>query len=387
MTEANSEPVKKARTSTLLSFLLCGIAVSSWAPMVPLAKQRTGLNEAGLGLILLAMGAGAIIAMPFVGPVIQKKGSRKIIFVSSIVTAATLPFLTIVDTPALLAVALFIFGASLGCLDVSMNAQAVVVQEKVKRHVMSSFHGMFSLGGLSGAMIFGLLLLLHISPFISAVIISVALIVLAILFNKNFLDHPGSDEAASFSFRFPKGPVLLLGIFCFIVFLAEGALLDWSALFLRFNRGFGISMAGVGYAVFSVSMAIMRFTGDNLVHKYGPQKMVLWGGLLAAAGLLIAIVMPWKGISLFGFLLIGIGAANIVPVLFSAAGKAGKTSPELALAAVTTMGYAGQIAGPALIGFAAQLFTLPVALGILAVPLIVVAVTFSYAKPGSSSGA
>jgi predicted MFS family arabinose efflux permease len=252
---------------------------------------------------------------------------------------------------------------------------------------MSSFHGMFSLGGLSGAMIFGLLLLLHLTPFIAATIISIALIIMAILFNKNFLDHPGADESATFSFRFPKGPVLLLGIFCFIVFLTEGALLDWSALFLRFNRGFGISMAGVGYAVFSVSMAIMRFTGDSLVHKYGPQKMVLWGGLLAAAGLLLAIIVPWKGVSLIGFLLIGIGAANIVPVLFSAAGKAGKTSPELALAAVTTMGYAGQIAGPALIGFAAQLFTLPVALAILAVPLIIVAVTFSYAKPGSFSGA
>ena len=143
--------VKKARSATYLMFLICGIAVSSWAPMVPLAKERTGLNEAGLGLILLTMGGGAILSMPFVGPLIQQTGSRKIILISGLIAALILPVLTIADTSISLGVALFVFGAALGCLDVAMNSQAVIVQDKISKPVMSSFHGMFSLGGLGGS--------------------------------------------------------------------------------------------------------------------------------------------------------------------------------------------------------------------------------------------
>lgn len=379
--------VKKARIATLLTFLLGGIAVSSWAPMVPIVKQRTGLNEAGLGLILLSMGGGAIFSMPFIGPLIQKTGSRAIILLSSLVTALVLPLLIIVDTPVTLAIVLFIFGAAIGSLDVSMNAQAVIVQNHVKKPVMSSFHGMFSLGGLSGAMILGLLMVLGLSPTLAASVISCILIIIAIIYNKYFLDHPEKEELPSFSLRLPKGPVLLLGIFCFITFLSEGAMLDWSALFLVDYRGFGVSMAGAGYGVFSVAMALMRFTGDNLVHRYGPEKIVFWGAAISAMGLLIAVLLPWQSASLTGFVLIGIGASNIVPVLFTAAGKADRTSPELALAAVTTLGYAGQLAGPALIGFIAHVTSLPIALGLLAGPLFLVAFTFSFGKHGSSAGA
>lgn len=387
MTFPNDYSVKKAQIATLLIFLLCGIAVSSWAPMVPLAKQKTGLNEAGLGLILLSMGGGAIVSMPFVGPLIQKTGSRVIILISSVLTALLLPVLTIVNTPVHLAITLFVFGAGLGSLDVSMNAQAVVVQESINKPVMSSFHGMFSLGGLAGAMLLGLLMMTGLSPTLAASVISLLLIIIAIFYNKYFLDHPGKEASPSFTFRLPRGPVLLLGIFCFITFLSEGAMLDWSALFLIENRGFSVSMAGAGYGVFSVSMAVMRFTGDKLVQYYGPEKIVLWGSSIAAAGIMIAVLLPWQATTIAGFLLTGIGAANIVPVLFSAAGHSDKSSPELALAAVTTLGYAGQLAGPALIGFVAELTNLPVALGMLAGPLLVVAFTFSFRNRGSSVGA
>lgn len=386
MTASTEFSIKKARTATHLMFLLCGLAVSSWAPMVPLAKERTGLNEAGLGLILLTMGGGAILSMPFVGPLIQIVGSRIIILVSAILTCVILPFLTIADTPVQLGIALFVFGASLGCLDVSMNSQAVIVQDRMSKPVMSAFHGMFSVGGLLGAMIFGLLLLQGVSPLIAACIISAALLIVAVTNFRHFLDHPEKEETKAFVLKLPKGPVLLLGIFCMIAFLTEGALLDWSALFLRDDRGFSVSMAGAGYSVFSVAMAMMRFMGDNLVHKHGPNKIVFWGAALAAIGLLVAVLTPWPSTVLLGFLFIGIGAANVVPVLFSAAGGADKSSPELALAAVTTMGYAGQLAGPALIGFVAHSTSLPVALGLMAGPMMLVALTFGYGRRRSSAG-
>ncbi|HUQ64939.1 MAG TPA: MFS transporter [Flavitalea sp.] len=380
--------VNKARNATYLMFLICGIAVSSWAPMVPLAKQRTGLNEAGLGLILLCMGGGAILSMPFVGPLIQHIGSRMIILFTAIAAAATLPFLTIADTPFTLGVTLFIFGAALGCLDVAMNSQAVIVQDRMTRPVMSSFHGMFSLGGLFGAMIFGVFLFAGLSPFVSACVIAITLLIIAFTQFRYFLDHPEREEGKkSFMLKLPRGPVILLGAFCLITFLTEGALLDWSALFLRENRGFSVAMTGAGYGVFSVAMALMRFTGDRLVHKYGPDKIVLWGAGLAAIGLLIAVLTTWLATVLAGFLFIGIGAANVVPVIFSAAGKADKHAPELGLAAVTTMGYAGQLAGPALIGFIANSSSLPVALGMMAGPMMLVSLTFSYGQRKASAGA
>jgi predicted MFS family arabinose efflux permease len=380
--------VGRARTATHLMFLICGIAVSSWAPMVPLAKERTGLNEAGLGLILLCMGGGAILSMPFVGPLIRRSGSRKIILVSGVIASLVLPFLTIVDTAFTLAVALFAFGATLGCLDVAMNSQAVVVQDRMGRPVMSAFHGMFSLGGLFGAMIFGLFLMIGLTPFTSACVIAVALLLIVVTHYRYFLDHPESEGGQkSFILKLPKGPVLLLGIFCLITFLTEGALLDWSALYLRENRGFTVSMAGAGYSVFSVAMALMRFTGDGLVHRYGPDKIVFLGAALAAIGLLVAVFTPWQVTVLTGFLLIGIGAANVVPVLFSAAGKADKNAPELGLAAVTTMGYAGQLAGPAVIGFIAHATSLPVALALMAGPMMLVSLTFSYGQRKASAGA
>jgi MFS family permease len=171
-----------------------------------------------------------------------------------------------------------------------------------------------------------------------------------------------------------------------IAFLTEGALLDWSALFLREDRNFSVSMAGAGYGVFSVAMAVMRFTGDNLVHRYGANRIVFWGAALTALGLVVAVWSPWPALVLTGFLLVGVGAANIVPVLFSAAGKADKSAPELALAAVTSMGYAGQLAGPALIGFVAHSTSLPIALGLMAAPMMFVSLMFSYRDKKASAG-
>ncbi|MBO9573741.1 MAG: MFS transporter, partial [Chitinophagaceae bacterium] len=278
--------MNKARLATILMFLICGISVSSWAPMVPLAKQHTGVNEKQLGLLLLAMGGGAIIAMPFAGRVIAKNGSRKVIIAGSIVVSLFLPLLTIANTPLQLGICLFIFGAAMGCLDVSMNSQAVVVEQDMGKPIMSSFHAMFSVGGLIGALTFGLLLMLVGSPFIAACIISAVLLLIVFTHHKYFLPHKKQEGKHHTKFRFPKNSVLLLGAFCFFVFLIEGALLDWSALFLKNYRGFSLSTAGIGYSVFSIAMALMRFTGDTLVHKFNPNKIVFWGSLLASAGLL-----------------------------------------------------------------------------------------------------
>jgi predicted MFS family arabinose efflux permease len=365
-----------ARRAVLLIFLVCGIGLSSWAPMVPFAKIALGLNDADLGVVLLSLGAGAILTMPFSGVLINKYGSRNVALVSALVVALFLPLLLLATSSYMLAATLFLFGAGVGSIDVSMNAQAVLVQERFGKHIMSSFHGMFSLGGLLGSFGLGFLIKAGLSPSVAAVSISLLLVLIIVTQVKHLLPHSEEHKIESGSFVLPKGPVLVLGLMCFIVFLAEGSLLDWSAVFLQFSRNFDPSLSGVGYAAFSVAMAVMRLTGDNIIHRLGPAKVVLYGSLLAATGFLIAVLTPWAIAAIFGFVLVGLGAANVVPVFFTAAGRIPNVPPSIALPAVTTLGYAGQLAGPAMIGFLAEVTSLPVALGFVGMSLFVVAFTY-----------
>ena len=375
MDETDSQHVRRARWATSFIFLVCGIGVASWAPMVPLAKSRLNINEADLGLILLLLGGGAILTMPLIGVLVSRIGNRLVIMLAALIVAVILPFLTIISSPAGMAAALFIFGAGVGALDVAMNAHAVVVQQKLGKPVMSSFHAMFSVGGLIGSIGLGLLMLPGLSPTVAAMVISLIIITVTATQFKYILPLE-SGAGGDHSFRFPRGKVILLGVFCFIFFLSEGAMLDWSGLFLKEYRQFGPAVAGAGYAVFSVAMAIMRFSGDTLVHKYGSGKIVLYGGAVAAAGLLVAVIVPGPVAALGGFMLVGFGAANVVPVIFSAAGNVTGYAAGIALAAVTTLGYAGQLAGPALIGFVAYFVKLPVALGLLAAPMLATGIIF-----------
>lgn len=368
--------VSAARRATLLIFLVCGIGLSSWAPMVPFAKIRLGLNDADLGIVLLSLGAGAILTMPVTGFLINRYGSRTIALISALVIASLLPLLLLASSPYQLAAALFVFGAGIGSIDVAMNAQAVVVQERHGSHIMSSFHGMFSLGGLIGSIGLGFLIKAGLSPTVAAFSISALLVVITVTQSKYLLPHSEEAKMDSANFVLPKGPVLLLGIMCFILFLAEGSLLDWSAVFLQFSRNFDPSLSGIGYAAFSVAMAAMRLAGDGIIHKLGSAKVVLYGTLLAGSGFLIAVLIPSAIAALFGFVLVGLGAANVVPVFFTAAGRIPNVPPSIALSAVTILGYSGQLAGPALIGIIAEMTSLSIALGLVGILLLIVA--FAY---------
>ncbi|MEX2593772.1 MAG: MFS transporter [Anditalea sp.] len=367
------------RQSTLLFFLICGIGISSWAPMVPYAKERLDLNDAGLGILLLLLGAGAIVMMPLTGILIHRYGSRKVILTASILLAVFLPLLLVMSNPISMGICLFIFGASVGAVDVAMNAHAVRVQHLYGRHIMSSFHGLFSVGGLVGSLGLGALIKAGLSPVGAAITISMLLLLVTLSQYKKLLPFKaeGKQEDGT-GFFWPKKPVIYLGLMCFIAFLAEGAVLDWSAVFLQFNRGFDPELSGIGYAAFSVAMATMRLTGDRLVKRISPRKMVIYGSLISAAGFFIVVFTPGSGMALFGFVLVGLGSANIVPVFFSAAGNMEHTPAYIAIPAITTIGYAGQLAGPALLGFISYFFSLPIAIGFIGVLLLIVSFTYRH---------
>ncbi|UKB85206.1 MFS transporter [Chryseobacterium sp. MEBOG06] len=384
--------ISEAKRATQFIFLVCGLALSSWAPMVPLAKDRLLLNEAELGFLLLLLGGGALVMMPLSGFFISKKGTRKVILTSVLSAALLLPFLLIVSDIYLMGIVLFAFGCCIGTIDVAMNSHGVQVQNAFGRPIMSSLHGLFSVGGLLGAMGLGFLIKFGLNPIYAAITISALLIGLLVFQFRHLLNYPEEkeiiqkfshvDEAQVVTSRFQwlNGTVFILGFMCFIVFLSEGAMLDWSAIFLRDNKGVESEFSGIGYAAFSVAMAVMRLTGDSLISKLNSKIVVIGGSVLAALGVLILIFSPWLALSLAGFVLLGVGAANIVPVFFSEGGKIPGLSPTVTIPVISTMGYAGQLAGPALLGFIAHHFSLMVAFESIALLFIIVAVIYKFRK-------
>lgn len=362
-----------ARRATSAMFLVCGTATSTWAPMVPFAKERLGLDERSLGFVLLALGGGSMVAMPLAGVAIHYWGSRRVVLCMALATCAALPFLAIAPTPLLLAATLFVFGASLGAMDVAMNAQAIAVQHEAPRPIMSSFHALFSLGGIAGAAIVSMGLRAGMSLGACAALIAVAMAALASAEQRHLVPDLAGTEGTKLTIV-PRAAVLLLGALCFLSFLGEGVVLDWSAVFLREHRRVDVSLAGFGYAAFSVAMTVCRLTGDGLTHRFGSRQMLRVGGALSCIGFLAAALLPWTIAALAGFVVVGIGAANIVPVLFSGAGRVPGVPPGIALATVTTIAYAGLLVGPALIGFVADATSLSTAFVVVAAMFGVVAV-------------
>lgn len=380
--------LNRARIATMLIFLVCGIGLASWAPMVPYAKDRMALHEAHLGLLLLFLGCGALVTMPVAGMLINRLGTRIVIVAAALVIAIMLPLLLLVSSATVMAVVLFVFGAGVGSIDVAMNAHGVQVQNLHGRPIMSSLHGLFSVGGLFGALGLGFLVKLGLEPLHASLGIAILIIGIAFSQYRYFLDRR-TERAAISAFtpisahrakrsQFPwlRGNVLFLGFMCFAVFLAEGAMLDWSAVFLRDVKGVSPEFSGIGFAAFSIAMASMRLMGDSLVERWSSNLVVLTGSMVAAAGLAIAVISPWIYLALLGYVLLGVGAANIVPIFFSDGGRLPGISPTVSIPAITTMGYAGQLVGPAALGFIAHHYTLSAALGLTAVLLAVVGIAY-----------
>jgi len=365
-------PGRLEQMSTRIAFFIAGLGIAAWAPLVPYAKARAGLDEGTLGLLLLCLGVGSILAMPMAGLLASRFGCRRVAAGGTLLICAALPLLaTVSAVPALIAT-LFMFGAGLGTVDSTVNLQAVIVERASGKNMMSGFHGMFSLGGIVGAAGVSGLLGLGISP-LGAMLVVIAVLVLALLKAAPHLLPYGSESTGP-AFAVPHGIVLFIGGMCFIVFLAEGAALDWSAVFLTQERGIDTAYAGLGYAAFALTMTAGRLTGDRIVRRLGSTRVMVFGGLTAAAGLALATFAPAWEAALVGYALLGAGCSNIVPVLYTAVGKQTVMPEHIAVPAITTLGYAGILAGPALIGFIAHGSSLSFAFGLMAVLLVAVAI-------------
>ena len=365
-------PGRLEQMSTRIAFFIAGFGIAAWAPLVPYAKARAGLDEGTLGLLLLSLGVGSILAMPLAGVLATRFGCRRVLSGGTLLICLALPLLATVSTVPLLIAALFLFGAGLGTVDSTTNLQAVIVERASGKTMMSGFHGMFSLGGIVGAGGVSALLGLGISP-LGAMAVVIVMLLAALFKAAPHLLTYGSESTGP-AFAVPHGIVLFIGGMCFIVFLAEGAALDWSAVFLAQERGIDTAYAGLGYAAFALTMTIGRLTGDRIVRRLGATRVIVFGGLTAATGLFLATFAPSWEAALVGYALLGVGCSNIVPVLYTAVGKQTVMPESIAVPVITTLGYAGILAGPAVIGFVAHASSLSFAFGLMAVLLVAVAI-------------
>ncbi len=369
----------RARWSVAAVFFVNGGLLGSWAPHVPLVKARLALSDVDLGLALLVMAIGAVSTLVFTSLIIARVGSGPVTKVSIAFMTAALPMIALAPDYAVLVVGAWLFGAGMGLSDVGMNTQAVEVENRVGRPIMSGLHGMFSIGGFAGSGA-GALTLAVADPAVHA--IGAALVMAAILavFLGGLLPGDADKGEPGSAVALPTKSVALLSLLTFVTFMAEGAMIDWTAVYLRDELTATPSVAAAGYAAFAGGMAIGRFAGDEIRKRFNAVLLVRTGALTAALALAFGVVVGLPLVTIATLFVTGLGLSNVVPVLFTAAGKAPGQPAATGVAAVATTGYFGLLIGPVLIGFVAEHLTLAIAFALLAAGSLGVALAAGAAR-------
>ncbi len=347
-------------------FAVNGFALSSWFPHIPAVQRKLELSDGSLGIALLGVPVGALLSMASCGWLLARFGSARVTRTAALALCIALPLPGLATNMVVLTAALALLGVANGTLDVAMNAQAVEVERQYRRPIMASFHAAFSLGGLlsAGLAIPILSLGLGTVPHLTTVAVTLGAVALVA---SRWLLATEQEMSRGPAFARPARSLVWLGIIAFCVLLGEGAMADWSAVYLRNTLETSAGFAAAGYAAFSGAMALGRLTGDRLTARIGPERLIRSGGLIVALGLGLAVIVAHPAAALIGFACVGAGLSCLFPVLLSAAARISNLSTGSALAAVTAVGYTGFLAGPPLIGLLAEGITLRWALGVVAV--------------------
>ncbi|SDJ06376.1 MFS transporter [Aliiruegeria lutimaris] len=357
------------------AFAFNGILLGIWASRIPAIVDRHGLSEAQLGLLLLFMGFGALVSFPLAGRLADGLGAVRITRAVSAAYVFTLLLIALAPSPAWLGAALFVFGMAHGSMDVVMNTWATEVEKLMKRSVMSSFHAMWSLGAGLGAATgyaatrLGWSIELH---FTLGSLLSAGLLLPFLSLPWTSATRPHDPNAPIFAI--PRGALVMVGIMALSAAVGEGAVADWSAIYLADVVGTDLSQAALGFTVFSVTMVAMRLVVDQLVLRFGPVRMAQASGVLSASGLLLVVSFATLPMTLAGFVLMGLGYAAVMPLAFSRAAIDANIPPGQAIASVATLGYGGLLLGPPVIGFVAEASSLRLAFALLAVLALTITV-------------
>jgi predicted MFS family arabinose efflux permease len=371
------------RRATFLTFAVNGAMIGTWVAHIPWLQESIGASKTTIGLCLLCMAAGALVSMPLTGHILDSRSSASLTRATTLVFCLMLPLPLLATSPWALGAILFVFGASNGAMDVSMNAHGVAVERALRKPIMSSLHGGWSVGGFAGAGVVALAAAAGVDPRVESLLVAIGLWLAALWITRR-LGSASAQSSEAGGLALPSRAVLLIGGLCFLTMLAEGGIADWSGIYLRHDTAASTGAAALAFTGFSLGMAIARLGGDVLNERLGAGRLLRSGMTLTALTLGVVLLIGETVPAVVGFVLCGLGIANAVPLLFSAAGRLEPAGPSLA--AAFTLGYLGFIVGPPVIGITADQIGLPETLGLLVLSALVVAVLGGRATGSGPAG-
>lgn len=357
--------LRRYRIAVSVFFFLAGFTFATWASRIPHIQAKLSMSDGTLGAVLFALPIGLMVSLLLAGGIINRLGSRNVLLIAAISYSILLPFLGMANNIAQLASVLVLFGIAGNLFNIAANTQAVGVEKIYGRQVMASFHGIWSLAGFSGAAIGTLMVKFDILPwqhFCIAAGIGFALIA---IFIRETLPA-STKEGNQTMFALPDRQILQLGLIAFGCLVCEGTMFDWSGVYFTKIVHAPAALTTIGYAAFMACMATGRFLADRVVMRLGSKKVLQASGIVITVGLALAVWMPTLWVATIAFMLVGFGVSGVVPIVYSIAGKSKHLSPGQALAAVSTVGFAGFLAGPPLVGFIAQASDLQWSFGVVA---------------------
>jgi fucose permease len=360
------------RWATTGVFVVNGAAIGTWVAQIPWVQERFDLSKSAMGLVLVGMALAVILAFPVAGQAIVRHGSERMVWVGGIVCALAVNLPVLAPHPVLVALGLAVLGGASATQDVSMNSHGVKVEKDIRRPIMSSLHAGWAFGGMAGAGFAAAGTALGLDARVTVALAS-ALLPATLVATARRIGHGSAAEGDDApGFTLPSRGVVLLAILCLLVMVTEGAMADWGGLYLRQDLGASAALGALAYSFFTAGMTAGRIVGDWINHRIGAVALLRWGALLTGVPLGAMLLIGQPAAALIGLFLVGLGVSNGVPLMFSAAGRQPDTPPGPGIAAVSSMGSLGFLAGPPVIGFVADAISLPWALAMLILGAIVV---------------
>ncbi|NML16130.1 MFS transporter [Azohydromonas caseinilytica] len=337
-----------------LQFFVSGFLFATWGVHVPTVRGHYGLNEQALALTMLAAGIGALCGLAFAGRWVGRWGPQRVALLTGMGAALSLTALLASQVWPLLLATMWVFGAVGSIYDVAMNAGGSALERVSGRRLMSRFHALFSFGGMAGAAFGSALLKLEVAPVLHLALVGAASVAAVLWATRPVLPAAAEEPPASGSHGRPRGVLWVLGVLAAIGLVAEGAMYDWSVLYMQRELGSAPALSALAYASFSVAMGLARLVGDAARARWPAHQLMTASALLAAAGMAAALLGRHPALALLCFALVGLGLANVIPVLFAAASRLPGVPAAQGIATVSSLGYLGFMGGPPVIGFIAQ---------------------------------
>ena len=355
---------RQKRIAVSVFFFIAGFTFASWASRIPQIQFKLGLNEAQLGSVLLALPIGLMVSLIMAGALITRLGSKTVLIASAFLYSLILISLGFAQNVWQLIAGLFFFGIAGNLFNISVNTQAVGVEKIYGRSIMASFHGTWSLAGFTGAAVGTMMVSFQLEPLVHFVICASIGWLFVFFFHGKLIQ--ATDKGKQPAFALPDKFIFQLGLIAFGCLVCEGTMFDWSGVYFKKVVEAPASLTTLGYAAFMGCMATGRFIADRIVMKLGSKTMLISSGLIIFSGMMLAVLMPSVAVATLGFMMVGFGVSSVVPIVYSKAGQSKTMHPGQALAAVSTVGFAGFLAGPPLIGFVAEASSLQWSFGLVA---------------------